>query len=675
MKFFTWLFLTLSVLSMAAANEGMWLFNDPPLDAIEKEYGVRLTPELLEHLQKSSVRFSNGGSGSFISPDGLVMTNHHVAFSAVNKLSTPEHPYTEKGFFADTPEQEAKCPDLELVQLEEIVDVTDRIRAAEESVCDEGARPAARRQEIARIESEAMKSTGLFCEVMTFYRGGLYHLYEYRRFNDVRLVFAPEENVGYFGGETDNFEYPRYNLDLSFFRVYVDGQPYRPEHWLRWSPAGAQEDELVLVSGHPGRTERLDTTAHLEFLRDSYFPFFLDSTRRQELTLGLYRQRGEKQAQSASADFFRIQNTHKAKSGILLGLQTPWMIDLQKETERLQRAGWRQRYPGQKDPWTVIEQALAVWRGHMSDFAMLEEDWAFQSSLYKAAKQIVRLAAEQTKPDAERFPEYRSTTQESTRRMLLTPGPIDPEREKVQLADSFGFCLERLAPTRPEIRSWLGGESPKGWAAKLIDSTRLTDFSFRKELLDGGWEKVQACDDPMIRFALMVDPIARKLRAEHDSGVVEPMQKAYTDLALFRFQTHPYTCYPDATFTLRLSYGKVAGLAGIPAMTTIAGAYAHAEEHRRADVFSLSDKWFDHRAEVDETTPLNFISTNDIIGGNSGSPVVNVKGEVVGLIFDGNVDSLSLDFLYSEKSARAVSVHSSGIREILTKIYGVDLIP
>ena len=675
MRRITWLLLTFMTLTGVFANEGMWLFNDPPLDAIEKEYGVRLTPEFLEHLQKSSIRFSNGGSGSFVSPDGLVMTNHHVAFSAVTKLSTPENPYSKDGFYAATPDQELKCPDLELVQLENIVDVTERVRAAEASVTDESLRSATRRQEIARIESEAMKTTGLFCEVMNFYRGGLYHLYEYRRFTDVRLVFAPEENVGYFGGETDNFEYPRYNLDVSFFRVYVDDQPYRPEHWLRWSASGARENELVLVSGHPGRTERLDTVAHLQFLRDSYLPFLLDSIRRQELTLGLYRQRGDEESRTALADFLRIQNTRKGRSGILLGLQTPWMIDSQKEPERLQRDAWRRAYPQQADPWKVIEQALAVWQGHMVDFAMLEGGNAFQSSLYDAAKQIVRLTAEQLKPDAERFPEYRSTAQESVRRMITTPEQIDLEREKIQLADSFSFCLERLAPTRPEIRAWLGGDSPKEWAAKLVDGTRLADPDFRKELLDGGWAAVQSSEDSMIQFALVVDPIARSLRLEHDNNVVEPIRNAYTDLALFRFQSRPYDCYPDATFTLRLSYGKIAGLPGIPAMTTIGGAYAHAEEHRCAGVFSLSQKWFDKRDQVDETIPLNFISTNDIVGGNSGSPVVNVQGEVVGVIFDGNVDSLSLDFLYSEKSARAVSVHSSAIREILTKIYGVNLIP
>lgn len=668
--------------AFCSADEGMWLFSDLPLDAIEQATGFRPDADFLDRLQKSSVRFSNGGSGSFVSPDGLVMTNHHVAFSYVDKISDAEHNYVRDGFYALERSDERKCSDLELVELDSIQDVTERVEGAEKAFADPEEKRQARQDAIAKIESESLQSTGLTSEVMTFYSGGAYHLYRYKKFHDVRLVFAPEESVGYFGGETDNFEYPRFNLDAAFFRVYENGEPYRPQRWLAWSENGAQDGQAVFVSGHPGRTDRFNTVGHLEFLRDAYYPLFLDSVRRQELTLGLFSERGSDEARAVRSEFFRVRNTRKGRCGILLGLQTPELLDAKRRDENALKSAWRQKYGDDAaDPWTQIDGALKAWRSSLTEYELLENDWAFQSTLYKIAKRIVRFALETQKPDAERFPEYRSSAQETMRRSILTPTPIDAQTETVKLADSLGFYLERLGALERgesgEALHLLGGKSPKERARELVSGTKLFDVAYRKELLSGGIEAIVHSGDPMIQLARQVEPMSRRVRKEYESAVAEPMKEAYTRLARFRFESAPENCYPDATFTLRLSYGKIAGYTDsdgtvVPPFTQMGGAYKRANEHGRDGDFALSPKWFERQENVVESTPMNLISTNDIIGGNSGSPLVNTKGEVVGLIFDGNVDSLALNFIFQEKTARAVSVHSSAIRQALIKIYRAD---
>ena len=672
----------LAAVGVCSADEGMWLFSNLPLDRIERATGFRPDADFLDRLQKSSVRFSNGGSGSFVSPDGLVMTNHHVSFSFVDRISDAEHNYVRDGFYAVNRSDERKCADLELVQLESIEDVTSRVREAENAQSDPQAKRKARQNTIAEIEAQSLKVTGLFSEVMTFYSGGAYHLYRYKKFNDVRLVFAPEESVGYFGGETDNFEYPRYNLDVAFFRVYENGEPYRPECFLPWSENGALDGEAVFVSGHPGRTDRLNTLAHLEFLRDDYYPLFLEQVRRQELTLGLYSERGTDEARSVSSEYFRVRNTRKGRLGIELGLQTPELLDTKRHDEEALKNAWRQKYGDEvSDPWTQIEIALNAWRGMLTEYELLENDTAFNSALYKIAKKIVRYTLEAQKPDADRFAEYRSSALEAIRRSILSSTPIDPQIETVKLADSLGFYLEKLGAWERgetvEALNLVDSQSPKERARELVAGTKLLDVSYRNELLSAGIEGVKNSDDPMIRLAWQTEPVARRIRKEYESAVAEPMKDAYTRLARFRFESDPEHCYPDATFTLRLSYGKIAGYTDsdgtvISPFTEMGGAYRRANEHARAGDFALSPKWFERQENVVESTPMNLISTNDIIGGNSGSPLVNTKGEVVGLIFDGNVDSLALNFIFQERTARAVSVHSSAIREALLKIYRAD---
>ena len=667
-----------------SADEGMWLFSNPPADEIEAKYGFRPSAEFLELLQKASIRFSNGGSASFVSSRGLVMTNHHIAFSSLTKLSTAENDLVANGFFAQTLGEELPCPDLELITLQSIEDVTERVNGAAAEGMTPDETKAARQKAITEIENESFKATGFFSEVMSFYQGGRHHLYRYKKFTDVRLVFAPEENVGYFGGEPDNFEYPRYNLDAAFFRIYENGEPYQPEHFFRWSEHGAADGELVFVSGHPGRTDRLDTVAHLEFQRDVYYPYYLNRTRRQEVLLQLFSEIGADQARRASSELFRLRNSRKNRTGILLGLQTPSLIAKKRADEESLRALAAEKKLGdlaKSDPWREVAETLNAERELMVRYDLLESGTAFNSQLYLIAKKIVRFTAETAKPDAERLPEYRQSALPAMRGSILSPSPIYDDLEKLKLTDSLGMYLEFLGDAERGSAGYglLENRSPQERAAVLIQNTRLRDIEERKKLLDGGADAVKNSDDPMICFALQVDEKARPIREEYERRVVEPRKAAYADIARLRFAALGESIYPDATFTLRLSYGKVAGYTDssgdvLPPWTTIGGAYAHAEEHAFAYPYSLSKKWIERQGAVDKSTPINLVTTNDIIGGNSGSPMLNTKGEIVGLIFDGNVDSLVLNFIYSEETARAVSVHSAAIPELLRKIYRADRI-
>ena len=667
------------------AEEGMWLFTDPPLAAIEKAYGFRPDADFLNHLQKSSLRFSNGGSASFVSSNGLVMTNHHVAFSFLSKLRTDENRCVEDGFYAAELSDELKCADLEVVMLESVEDVTEQVRAAGEGLSEDEARTR-RREVIHAIENRSRLDTGLYSEVMSFYSGGLYHLYRYKKFTDVRLVFAPEENVGYFGGVTDNFEYPRYCLDVAFFRIYENDRPYRPEHFLQWSSAGAAENDLVFVTGHPGRTDRLNTVSHLKFLRDVYYPYFLNNARRREVSLTLFSERGVDFARRSSSNLFRLRNTRKNRSGILLGLQTPALFETKRSQENALRkaAEAKNAFADGPNPWSQIDEALAVWREQMIEYDLLEGAGAFDSQLFRLAREIVRFAAESAKPDADRLEDYRETALPTVRTNILSPTPIDTQLDEITLGDSLGMYLEyfgdRERGTADESGfGFLAGRAPNDRAAELVGGSVLTDLAEREKLLDGGLDAVNASDDPMIRLALAVEPSARSLADRQRRLVTEPMKDAYARLARLRFELVSEGLYPDATFSLRLSYGSVLGYTAsdgtaVPPQTTFDGAFRRAKEHDWSGPFSLSEKWNAHRGQINLTTPLNLVSTNDIIGGNSGSPLVNTHGEVVGLIFDGNVESLPLNFIFTQERARAVSVHSSAIVEALRKIYRADRI-
>jgi hypothetical protein len=660
-------------------DEGMWLFNNPPRKQLKEKCGFDCSDEWLIHLQQASVRFNSGGSGSFISADGLVMTNHHVGADALQKLSTPERNLLANGFYARTAEEELKCVDLELNVLMSIEDVTGRVEAAVKREMPPAEAQKARRAVMNTIEKESLDKTGLRSDVVTLYRGRLYHLYRYKKYTDVRLVFAPEQAVAFFGGDPDNFEYPRYDLDVCFFRVYEDGKPAKVRQYLRWSKSGVADGDLVFVSGHPGHTDRLDTMAHLEFLRDRAFPYSLDKIRRREVLLRTYSERSLENARQAQDELFGYQNARKARLGGLAGLQDPAVMNLKRAEEKALRDGVNQRHELKASAggaWDEVSAALRTWKGIYFAHDLLEQGAAFNSELFSIARTLVRLAEESTKPNAERLREYRESNLESLQQVLFSTAPIYPELETAKLADSLSMYVELAGAENELVRKVLAGKSPQERAARLIQGTRLADVTLRKRLAEGGLEAINKFNDPMMQLARLVDGPSRKLRKEYEDSVEEPMRQAYAKIADTRFALHGTDIYPDATFTLRLAFGQIKGYQSLgrrlPPWTTIGGAYQHSQEHKNREPFALPPSWLEHKDRLDLNTPLNFVGTPDIIGGNSGSPVVDRKGELVGIIFDGNLPSLVWDFVYTEEEGRAIAVDSRGILEALRKVYQAD---
>ncbi len=663
----------------AHGDEGMWLFNHPPKEYLKKKHNFDATDQWLEHVQKSSVRFNSGGSGSFVSPDGLTMTNHHVGADQLQKMSKPGGPnYLKDGFWAKSHADEVKCTDLELNVLMSIEDVTDRVNAAVKPNMSPADAFAARRKVTAEIEQESFDKTKLRSNVVTLYQGGQYHLYRFKKYTDVRLVFAPEQQAAFFGGDPDNFEYPRYDLDICFFRVYENDKPAKIEHYLKWSKAGAQDGELVFVSGHPGRTDRLNTVADLEYLRDRQYPLSLQILNRLEVLLTSWSERSDENARRAKDDLFGVQNSRKARIGGLAGLMDPAIMGRKKADEKKLRDAVAKddklkEYAG---AWDKIEAAVKRQKELARDYNMLEGGRAFNTTLFGLARELFRGADERSKPNGERLPEFRDSNLESLEQQLFSEEPIYDDMEILKLADSLTFLAEQFGFDHPTTQLVLAGKSPRDRAAELVLGSKLKDVAVRKKLWEGGKTSIDAASDPMIALAKSVDAEARKLRKAVESEVSEVKQQAYAQIAKAKYAVEGSSTYPDATFTLRLAFGVVKGYEEdgkkVPPLTEFAGLYERSKEHHNKPPFDLPPRWEAKKGKLDLKTPLNFVCTADIIGGNSGSPVINKDGELVGIIFDGNIQSLVLDFVFTEEVARAVSVHSAGIIEALRKVYDAN---
>jgi len=661
------------------ADEGMWLFNHPPRQILKQRSGFDPSQAWLDHLQKSSIRFNNGGSGSFVSASGLILTNHHVGLDCLQKISTAKHDYVATGYHAKTAAEEVKCVDLELNVLQSIEDVTNRVNAAVTAGMASADAQRARRAVMNTIEQESKEKTGLRSDVVTLYQGGEYHLYRYKVYTDVRLVFAPEVQAAFYGGDPDNFEYPRYDLDICFFRAYENGKAVHPADYLKWSSTGAKDGELVFVSGHPGRTSRLNTVAHLEWFRDNTYPFTLNILRRREVLLKNYSERSLENERRAHDELFGIENSRKAYIGRIAGLQDPAIMQKKIDAE----AALRQKI--EADPqlkaqyggaWDQVTAAFNAYRPIYLPFRFLEGEAAFNSHLFDFARTLLRLADERTKPNAERLREYRESNMESLKQELYSEAPVYEDLETVKLADSLSNWIE-VAPNDPLLRQVLDGKSPNERASELVRGTKLKDPAFRRRLGEGGKAAVDAANDPMIAVARMVDANSRELRKEYETNVDEQLTQAYAKIANAVFKTSGGETYPDATFTLRLSFGTVKGYEEngkhIPWDTTIGGTFEHSAEHNNAPPFDLPKSWVAKKAELkDDKTPFNFVFTADIIGGNSGSPVVNRANEFVGIVFDGNLQSLPWDYQFDDRQGRSLAVHSAGILDALRKVYHAE---
>jgi hypothetical protein len=673
-----WVLLALAVwalfgISVSLADEGMWTFDNPPIKQLKERYGFEPTRAWLDHVRLSSVRFNDGGSGSFVSPHGLVLTNHHVALGQLQKVSSPAKDYVKDGFFAPTQAEELKCPDLEVNVLVAMEDVTPRVRSVVQPGMTDEAALKARKAVIAQIEKESLERTGLRSDVISLYQGGEYWLYQYKKYTDMRLVFAPEQQIAFFGGDPDNFTFPRHDIDFALFRVYENGKPVETDHCLKWNAKGAADGELVFVSGHPGSTARLETMTQIETQRDYLLPLVLKTLNRRVEAARRYAALGPEQARQAAGLIFGVENSLKVYRGRAQGLSDKNLVaKMQKDEDNFRalvasKPEWENAYGG---AWDAIAQAEVKHRGILKTNRFYALRW---SRLQEIALNIVQYVAEVKKPDGERLPGYHDSQLDSLRFRLFSPAPIYPQFEAAMLEAGLQFSREELSSDDPYMKAVLGARTPAEVAKATVEGTKLADPAFRKSLVDGGEAAVQASADPMIALARTIDPFDRQRIKAFEDNVESAETPAGEKIGQARFVVYGKSLYPDATFTLRLSYGAVKGYpmngTQAPPMTTFYGLYDRAYSFGLKFPYNLPARYLERRSKVDLAGPLDFVSTCDIIGGNSGSPVVNKQGELVGLIFDGNIEGLVGDFVYYEVNNRAVAVHSGAIIEALRELY------
>jgi nicotinamide mononucleotide adenylyltransferase len=657
------------------SDEGMWTFDNPPLKQLQEKYNFTPTTQWLDHLRLACVRLNDGGSGSFVSAHGLLLTNHHVALGQLQKNSTAEHDYVRDGFYATTAEEEMKSPDLEVNVLMSMENVTERVNSAVKSAKNEDEQFAKRKATIAEIERESTEKTGLRSDVVTLYQGGEYWLYRYKKYTDVRLVFAVEQQAAFYGGDPDNFTYPRYDLDMALFRVYENGKPIDSKDHLKWNPKGAGDGELVFVSGHPGSTQRSDTLARLEIDRDEITPTLIRVFKRRIATLQDYSARGPEQARQATTIIFGLQNSLKVFEGRQKGLQDPHLMEKKRADEAEFRAKinanpeWKKEYGS---AWDTVAKAVQTVKPRMKEQFYRSMD----SQLAGLAVNVVTYVAEVKKPDGERLPGFHDAQLESLKVRLFSRAPVYKELEIARMSSALADDQKAMGADDPWVKAVLNGKTPQQAAKEMVEGTKIDDAALRKSLVDGGQAAVDASTDPMIVMARRIDPIRREQIKWFEDNVQSVEQRAGEQLGRARFAAYGKNTYPDATFTLRLSYGQVKGYpmngTEAPYKTTMYGLYDRSASFDNKEPFDLPKRYVDGRDKLDLTTPFDFVTTNDIIGGNSGSPVVNRNGDIVGLIFDGNIESLVGDFVYEETTNRAVAVHTGAMTEAMKKLYGAQ---
>ena len=655
--------------TMAQADEGMWTFNHFPKAKVKQRYHFDATDPWLDHVRLASVRFNSGGSGSFVSGDGLVMTNHHVGADCIHKLAKAGTDYIKDGFVARSNADEIKCPDLELNVVTAIEDVTKDVLGVAQAGMDDAAVNKAEKEKSAQIEKACADKTHARCDVVALYKGAVYNLYTYKKYTDVRLVFAPEFQIAFYGGDPDNFEFPRYDLDVAYFRAYEGNAPVHSEYF-KWSANGAKDGELVFVPGNPGATDRLSTVAELEQMRDVEYPFRRRTLDAQRAALEAYAAKGEEQARQQQRRYFSVMNNVKRMKGYLGGLEDAKLMAKKSAEE----AALRKKLAGDAQYAKVWDDIAAVekkWQPSVVRHQLLEM-YNSGAELLTLAQHLVRLTAEKQLPNEKRLKEYRETALPSLELRLYSPAPVYDGLEETLLTSWLEVEQKELGASDPYVQKLLAGKTPAARAHELIAGTKLKDVAFRKSLA-ASKAAVDASTDPLIVLARTIDGDRRAIRKQFEDGVEAPLHHAHELIAKAQFAEDGMSRYPDATFTLRLSYGKVAGYAQagkkVPPMTTIAGLYARGVKADNKAPWDVPPKWVAAKGKVDGKVPMDFVSTNDIIGGNSGSPVINAKGEIVGLIFDGNIQSLPGNFVYDDTQNRAVSVHSSALIEALRNVY------
>jgi Peptidase S46 len=658
------------------ADEGMWTFDNFPSKAVGAKYGFTPSQAWLDHVRSASLRIAGGCSASFISPQGLVMTNHHCVVDCVEQISTPQNNLVDKGFIAKSEAEERKCPAFELDQLVQIRDVTTEVQGALAGKTGDAANKALHAKQ-AELEQSCGKDPAVRCDLVNLYHGGVYDLYRYKRYNDVRLVFAPEFDVAQFGGDPDNFNFPRYDFDIGLLRAYEGDKPASTPDYLQWSANGSKDGDLVFVSGNPGGTSRELTNSQLAFSRDTSLPSYIPEISEYRGQLEQFITRGPEQAREANQDLFFTENDYKVQFGRQQALLDPQFFGQKQQEEQKLRSATSAdpKLASYVSAWDDIAQIQRV-RAQLFTRASTLGGFSFQSRLLSSAITLVRAAVERTKPNTERLPEYTDQSLVNVQQELSAAVPIYKDLEELNLTYLFTVTRRDLGADDPFVHKLLGKESPAQLAHRLVSGTHLEDPKVREALYNGGQSAVTASDDPMIRFAASVNDELLAVRKEYEAKVDAPTRAAAERIAKARFGVYGTSVDPDATFTARLSYGTVKGFEdaqgkSVQPYTNIAGVF---ERATGAPPFALPESWLKAKSSLNPSLPMNLSTTNDIIGGNSGSPLIDKDGKVVGLIFDGNIFSLGGDYGYDAAKNRAVAVDSRALLEGLQKVYHLDRI-
>jgi hypothetical protein len=662
---------------VAAADEGMWTIDNFPADAVADKYDVAINDKWLRSAQLATTRLENGCTGSFASKDGLILTNNHCTWSCIRNLSTAERNLSDEGFMARARDEELRCPGQQISVLVDFEDVTDKIAAATRDM-DAADANEARKAELTRLESscEAASDGERNCEAVTLYNGGQYFIYEYKRYDDVRLVFAPELDIAAFGGDPDNFNFPRWCLDMSFLRAYEDGKPAKTPNFLPWRAAGPAAGDPVFITGHPGSTDRLLTVAQLKFQRDVTLPLWLLRYSEFRGRMMAWKNTSDEAARTVQQRILGYENAIKVRRNELKALQTDYMIERKAADEQAMRDAVEEdpdlaaAYGG---AWDLIERSLAAHRNFYEEHLFIEDSAGLAGELFGYARTIVRGTAEREKPNDERIRAYTDTALPGLEQRLFAARPIDKGFEELQLTFSFEKMREWLGPDSEWVHLILGRDAPEALAASLVNGSKLDDPAYRKELWEGGIEAVEASDDPLIRLATRVDPGARALRKRYEDEVEAPRVRGEQMIADARFRLYGTNTYPDATFTLRVTYGAVEGW---EERGDTIGPFTHTarlfERATGQPPFRLPASWTRVREDLDPETPFNFVATTDITGGNSGSPMIGADGALIGLAFDGNIHSIAGDYWFDRSVNRTVGVNTAIMLEAMRTVYGAD---